>query len=326
VDSFDGNTIVGATVGVKLEGNVGVAQDNVITDCTGSGLVCELTDARLWNNIILRCAGYGVDAMAAGDRLVEASRNIIRACGSGGIRVDGPVRSLTLSGNVVGRCGGPGVTVATDDQSNGSIVSNTSYLNKGPGYVTYLPASEVYERSIANNIALGNSGPGLLWTGSESPNLACNDWYGNSGGMISGAVPGLTDVSTAPLFCDLNSDDVRLSAGSPLLNLGACGRVGALGQGCLEPIGNPGIGAFTVSPNPSRGVVQFAWTGSAWPKSVDVYDVTGARRWGQHIEPGASTLVWPGTDMAGRRLPAGVYYARLTGRGVSANARFVLVQ
>ena len=94
----------------------------------------------------------------------------------------------------------------------------------------------------------------------------------------------------------------------------------------VPPELEPGIRAFTASPNPTRGEVQFAWAGSARPEWVDVYDVTGAHRWGQAIEPGASRLTWTGTDQEGRRLAAGVYYARLTGRGTSETARVIFVK
>jgi hypothetical protein len=84
--------------------------------------------------------------------------------------------------------------------------------------------------------------------------------------------------------------------------------------------------AFTVTPNPSRGAVQFSWVGWTGAECVSVYDVTGARRWRATARHGASALAWPGTDSAGRRLPAGVYYARLTGGGNSATVRFVLIE
>ena len=225
---------------------------------------------------------------------------------------------------MVGRCGGPGFDVATMTLLHG----NTSYLNAGSGFVIH-----GWIQDLNHNIAYGNSGYGLDCqdcSGSWEP-LACNDWYSNSAGMTHGVAPGVTDVSLNPLFCDLQKDDAHLSAGSPLLALGDCGLVGALGQGCVRPkhvylAAELPVQAFSISPNPSHGAVQFSWPGSARPEWVDVYDVTGAHRWGAAIESGRSVLAWTGTDQGGRRLPAGIYYARLTGRGISQTARLVLVQ
>lgn len=83
---------------------------------------------------------------------------------------------------------------------------------------------------------------------------------------------------------------------------------------------------FSVSPNPCRGVAQFSWSGWVRPERVSIYDVTGARRWWTPTGEDASVVTWRGTDRAGRRLPAGVYYARLTGEGAPATVRFVLVE
>jgi hypothetical protein len=149
--------------------------------------------------------------------------------------------------------------------------------------------------------------------------------------MVCGTIPGLSDVTAYPFFCNLPDDDVHLSAGSPLLALGACGLVGALGQGCTETVGAPDAGraitpGLMVTPNPGRGGVRFAWSNASKPEALEVFDVTGSRRWSAPIVEGASGLQWPAIDREGRRLPAGVYYARLMGKGTSATARFVLVE
>jgi parallel beta-helix repeat protein len=313
----DSNTVTGVDVGVFVLGGFGGVRGNSVTECSGSGIVArDNDDCVIEGNLVQNCGGYGIDAAYN-----TVNWNTVLACQSGGLRLldisSGPM------GNVVGRCGGPGIEVS---DYAADVERNTCYLNAGPGF-----SISTSNTHISNNIAYGNAGPGLLWTGSGAPTLACNDWYGNIGGMVSGALPGLTDISAHPLFCDLLSDDVHLSAGSPLLSLGACGLVGALGEGCTDPVGVPPssemvVRAFTVSPNPSRGAVHFSWASSDRPERLDVYDVTGARRWSSSITEGASTLQWPSIDREGARLPAGIYYARLTSRGTSAIARFVLVQ
>ena len=324
---LDSNTVIGADVGVYVSGGGGWVHDNTITGCSGSGILAE-GDPHFWyqitGNLVRECGGYGV-AMEYG----EARSNTIVACQAGGIAV--PRGSGTLWRNVVGRCGGPGIEMTVDPGTHMDygVYSNTWYLNVGPGFrITALDVGD-----IANNIAYANQGAGLLWValGEETPNLACNDWFGNTGGATSGTLPGPTDLAVDPLFCGPNPDDVHLSAGSPLLDAQGCGQIGALGQGCLVPAGvaSPSESlarAFTASPNPSRGAVLFSWPGSVQPERVEVFDVTGSRRWSALITAGTSSLQWRIIDHEGRRLPAGVYYARLLGKGVSVTARFVFVQ
>ena len=289
-------------------------------DCSGSGLIVAgvgYGSAGIRRNVIQRCAGWGLERSShVGSVTVE--RNLFQACGSGGLSIS-TYDYARVDSNVVGRCGGAGF-----DVNAGSVQNCTSYLNQGAGFVYRGQAG------VSGNVAFGNATYGLVCSGAPHV-LGCNDWFANTSGAVSGTSPGSSDVSIDPLFCDLAHDNLHLSAESPLLSLGACGLIGALGQGCLVAVGvapeqELGIHAFTVSPNPNRGEVQFAWAGAARPEWVDVYDVTGARRWGVAVEPGASTLAWRVTDSAGRRLPAGVYYARLTGRSMSASTRFVLVQ
>ena len=317
--SIEGNTIVATDIGINSLSHGTWVGDNEVLDCTGSAFV-GAQGTNYERNTVARCGGYAIDLQAPTGCTLRHNQAV--DCASGGIRVSAFGLDCAADSNVVGRCGGPGF-----DIGEGFLRWNTSYLNQGAGYIVRMGGGG----GITNNIATGNTGPGLLWSGSGSPSLACNDWYENSSGAVSGASPGISDVSVNPFFCDLDADDVHLSAGSPLLSLGSCGRVGALGQGCLVAVGvppdlEPGIRAFSVSPNPSRGAVQFTWAGATRPEWVDIYDVTGARRWGAATEPGTSALAWPGTDSSGRRLPAGVYYARLTGKGTSATTRVVLVQ
>jgi hypothetical protein len=316
--SIEGNTVVATETGINPLGYGPWVVDNEVLDCSGSAFLGELVGGAFERNKVARCGGYAFD-LNLHDVGCSLRHNQVVDCAGGGVRVVGEY--YAADSNVVGRCGGPGFDIA-----GGLLRGNTSYLNQGAGYIV-----RDYGSTVTNNIAFGNLGFGLVFDPPAPGTIGCNDWFGNNSGAVSGALPGISDVSVYPFFCNLPADDVHLSAGSPLLGLGFCGRVGALGQGCLVAVGvpperEPGIRAFTVSPNPSRGEVQLAWAGAARPEWVDVYDVTGARRWGQPIEPGASQLSWAGTDQGGRRLAAGVYYARLTGRGVSANARIVLVQ
>src|SRR5439155_17004496 len=78
----------------------------------------------------------------------------------------------------------------------------------------------------------GNGQWGLSVGGAGPVALACNDWFANKLGAINGVAPGSTDLSVDPLFCEVDSADVRLDSASPLVNVAGCGQIGALGVGC----------------------------------------------------------------------------------------------
>jgi flagellar hook assembly protein FlgD len=77
-------------------------------------------------------------------------------------------------------------------------------------------------------------------------------------------------------------------------------------------------------PNPfqSRTTITFDLARSA-PVSLVVYDVSGRRvrtlvDGAAELGAGAHTADWNGLDDGGRRVPAGLYFARLEARGEAA--------
>src|SRR5262249_40526862 len=56
--------------------------------------------------------------------------------------------------------------------------------------------------------------------------------FGNRLGATSGVAADSTDLSVDPLFCNVDSADVRLDTASPLVGRAGCGQIGALGVGC----------------------------------------------------------------------------------------------
>jgi hypothetical protein len=135
-------------------------------------------------------------------------------------------RYALVQTNIVGHCGGDGIRIV-----DGFLYSNTVYQNGGTGLVV------AHSGTIDHNIICGNGRRGLEYSGIPSSIvLGCNDWFANAAGVIFGAEPSATDLMLDPLFCDVALDNVRLSAGSPLLNAAGCGPIGALPQGCEAPI------------------------------------------------------------------------------------------
>ena len=86
-------------------------------------------------------------------------------------------------------------------------------------------------------------------------------------------------------------------------------RYGAVAETFVSGLAQP-----TPNPFAARTAITFrlAQTG---PVDLAVYSVAGRRvrtlAQGDH-EPGAHVVPWDGTDEGGRRLPAGVYYVRLS--------------
>ena len=87
---------------------------------------------------------------------------------------------------------------------------------------------------------------------------------------------------------------------------------------------------FPVSPNPARGAatLRFAGPGAGSPAAaIALHDVRGRRVRTLPVPALAlGAVTWDGRDGAGRRVPAGVYLARLTSaRSGDAGRRFVLL-
>jgi len=206
--SIDRNRIGGCGSGLVLQSSLDAeASGNAINDC-GIGIdVRGGDDIQIGNNTILRAGEYGIWAREASDLVAE--RNVVGRCGSRGILLqwyDWAYRS-TLRGNTVFGSGGSGVEV-----------------RRPPGFGAV---------PVENNIGFGNGEWGVEVSAGELVQLGCNDWFGNGLGAISGSVADSTDLSVDPMFCNVDSADVRLNWASPLLaDSATCGQIGALGVGC----------------------------------------------------------------------------------------------
>jgi hypothetical protein len=85
------------------------------------------------------------------------------------------------------------------------------------------------------------------------------------------------------------------------------------------------VAELAVRQRPSRAPVLFDWKG-ADATSIVLYDVSGRRVRALRLEPAAGgTAQWNGRDEHGRLVPAGLYFARLTGGSLHAQTRVVLL-
>ena len=263
--------------------------------------------ATITNNVIHASGSHGI----WGGSGWTVSGNTVLSAGGDGIRANGSVES-----NVVGRSGGSGI-VAPEARHN------TVYLNGGSGL-------QLSGAESSNNISYGNGGYGLLWTGTGTPLVSCNDWYGNIQGATSGVSAGASDLTVNPLFCNLPADNVSLASTSALLAPAECGLIGALGQGCTVAAGVPAAAGearrFTVQPNPARGGVDFRWEPSSVPSSVDVFDVAGRLRYHADVPAGVGALGWSGGDAGDHALPGGLYFVRRVSGPTQEHTRVVLAR
>jgi hypothetical protein len=109
------------------------------------------------------------------------------------------------------------------------MYGNTLFRNGGSGVELVQPPGYC---AVEKNIGFENEEWGLKVEASGVGQVACNDWFGNGLGSVSGVAVGASDLSVDPLFCNADSADVGLLSASPLVNASGCGQIGALGVGC----------------------------------------------------------------------------------------------
>jgi sucrose-6-phosphate hydrolase SacC (GH32 family) len=95
-------------------------------------------------------------------------------------------------------------------------------------------------------------------------------------------------------------------------------------------LGSPeGRRSFTASGTPGSRRIEFGVvSASGGVIRLAVYDVLGRRVWDirdRRVAAGMNTLAWDCVDAAGRRVPAGLYFARCTGGGLNDVAKVVVV-
>jgi hypothetical protein len=154
--------------------------------------------------------------------------------------------------------------------------------------------------------AIGNWDTGTTRLGAPAPDTA----GAAQGVTLSAAAPGVT------CWFWLRSSD---AAG----NTSRCSNV----VGLTTPLGpaRPAGPGVVVRQRPSRAPVTLDWNGVD-AASIRLYDVTGRLvRTLWLARGGRGTAQWNGRDESGCLVPAGLYFARLTGGSVHAQTRIVLL-
>lgn len=112
----------------------------------------------------------------------------------------------------------------------------------------------------------------------------------------------------------------------------AWGNVSAMSNVAAVTIGTPGPAgiALSVVEQPARSIALFDWRaapdGQGGAQSIHIHDLNGRRLRVLELGPGAGGRVqWDGRDARSRRVPAGLYYARLISGSLHTQTRLVLL-
>ena len=222
------NQIEGYGTAVYIEdGDRYKVESNTIVRC-GTGIESRSgTEVTIANNEIVDC-DVGVD-MTLGSDLQVRNNRVRRALLAG---VMARSASLVVEGNVVGECGGDGIVLddpgPTIEFDKTLVMGNTIFMNGGSGISVTRSAFVV---GVDRNIGFANRRWGLAAAAGSIVELRCNDWFRN-GGTVTGVPMDSTDLNVDPLFCNVDSADVRLDSASLLADAPGCGQIGALGVGC----------------------------------------------------------------------------------------------
>jgi len=141
------------------------------------------------------------------------------------------------------------------------------------------------------------------------------------------------NFSADPLFCVPPPEGVyTLQPGSPCGPDGPCGLIGALPVECEVPEPTPPPPATVLGPplpNPTSDGVTLTLdvaSGAVGAYRLRVYDLAGRRILERVIQapaPASYAVGWDGRDAGGRATPAGVYFLRLDGPGLTDARRVV---
>lgn len=146
-----------------------------------------------------------------------------------------------IEGNVIARNGCPayGGGVSVWERSEPILIGNTIVANRADlgGGGVYVERDS-HPECVRNIVAFSTAGGGItVGEATSTKPMLCNDTFGNDPVDYSG-FPDPTgtngNLSEDPLFCDLDSLDVTLMAGSPCAaeTSEACGQIGAREVAC----------------------------------------------------------------------------------------------
>jgi hypothetical protein len=225
---------------------------------------------------------------------------------------------------------GYGGAIYCGDNSNPEIINNTIVGNEGNSGAGIRCAASA--PSILNTILWAQNGDEILCDTSSNPSVAFSD--------IEGGWEGLGNIDMAPLFCDLELSDFRLSESSPCLGTGQDGaNMGAWGAGCVptdvieEEIGSFLPQGFKLGqnyPNPFNPVTAIEYTvPTRSDVTIRIYNILGqnvSTLVEKSTPAGSYQVLWDGRDCDGDRVASGVYLYRIESGTYSRTRKMVVLK
>ncbi len=253
------------------------------------------------------------------------------------------IEDCLFVGNGAGFWGGAFFTDGIDADPvirNCTFVGNWAEWTGGAIWVAH--DTLLVENSI---VAFSTEGGGIYNASAEGGDpmilTHCNNVFGNAEGNYAGGMEDQTgingNISSHPLFCDMDAGDYSLAFGSPCLpeNNGCGVLMGAFGLGCDHPTGTEETPATTakiaVYPNPFNPSTSIRFVLDApGPVHLAVYDMSGRLvrelHTGTILDAGEQVCTWDGRDAAGVHLASGVYFLRADFDGIEQFEKVVLLK
>lgn len=217
--------------------------------------------------------------------------------------------------------------------SSSPVLTNCTFTHNsapaGSNIVALYNSAPSFENCI---IALGVGSAGFDFIGTPEPTLTCCDMYGNEGGDWIGPLAEQLgtagNLSEDPLFCNPAEDDFTLREDSPCAATQnpECGLIGALDVGCSGTSAvdeRSAVRAPLTIAGIARSEVRFQIEVPA--AMLMIYDLEGRPIRVLDAPAGGGTVCWDGCNTQGRRVPAGLYFARLNRGGGGTRTRFLLL-
>jgi Right handed beta helix region len=233
-----------------------------------------------------------------------------------GYDTDGIIRSCTIAGNRAFNRGA-GLTVANDCiLTIEKTVIWGNCIGAGQGEAAYVAFDGVVD-------------------------FVCSDV--DPAKVVGGTVTYTNSLAVDPFFCApepcANAPTLNgaytLNTSSPLLNAPGCGLIGRSGAGCgVADIPRGAVAANGLSircgPNPFRESTTLHYSiPETGPVVIDLFDAAGrliARFDEGTRQPGSYAIQWGGLSRDGARVRPGVYFARLSSRGLAASDWLVHIE
>jgi hypothetical protein len=151
------------------------------------------------------------------------------------IAVNGPTvvqDCVFVNNTVTGSNGnGGGLFIDTGLVQRNTFYGNSQVASTGGAAIVFTGGGG---QLLTNVIAASSGAAAVRVLSGFFISTGCNIFWQNLQGIGANYTPGPTDMEVDPLFCDPSQKDFTVSESSPALpaNSGACGQIGALGEGC----------------------------------------------------------------------------------------------